>query len=90
MDTLRRAGRDERVRVSYELPSDGRSVRHLTVYTTPTRSEAKTPGGHLDRHRTGRDVLLREKCTPSADATRATRARRPRPRTSNQRTCAVE
>lgn len=26
-----------------------------------------TPGRGLDRLRTGRDVLLREKCTPSAD-----------------------
>lgn len=54
----------ERVRVSHQLPSDGRSVTPHGLHNT---KEAKTPGGHLHRHRTGRDVLLREKCTPSPE-----------------------
>lgn len=61
---LRRAGRDERVRVSLRLPSDTRSVTPRGLHNA---EEAKTPGGHLHRDRTGRDVLLREKCTPSPE-----------------------
>jgi hypothetical protein len=51
------------VRLSYRP-----SCRSATAAVQrPTEVDRWTPARRLDRHRTGRDVLLREKCTPSAD-----------------------
>lgn len=61
----------KRVRVS-------RSYRP-TAGRRPPRSyghgDRRAPERGLGRHRTGRDVLLREKCTPSTDAGDTRRAR---------------
>lgn len=85
------SGRTRRARARFVPTTVRRPVGDTSRSTQrQMNSEAKTSEGYSDRHRTGRDVLLREKCTPSADATRATRDRRPKPRTSNQRTCAEE
>lgn len=62
--------RARRVRESYLslIPSDSRPAdRHGPAAPPWYRRHRRAPGRRLGRRRTGRDVLLREKCTPSAD-----------------------
>ena len=70
--TLRRAGRVKRARFTF-IPSDSRPATARSV-PPPASGDERAPGRRLGRHRTGRDAILREKCTPSADATDARRA----------------
>lgn len=74
-DTLRRAGRDERVRVSYELPSDGRSVTPLGLHN-PVKGNADSrralrPTSNGSRCITKREVhavpgrYVRDTCPPT-------------------------
>ncbi|KAL0808884.1 hypothetical protein ABMA28_011482 [Loxostege sticticalis] len=62
----------------------------VTVQPPPERGDW-APERRLDRHRTGRDALLREKCTPSVDVNAQRTVRHDRNHiTSNTHTHAAE
>ncbi|CAH0400493.1 unnamed protein product [Chilo suppressalis] len=64
---LRRAGRAEDACAIHNIyrPTAGR--RPSRSSRQPPKGDSWAPERRLDRHRTGRDALLREKCTPSPD-----------------------
>lgn len=51
---------------SVSIPSET-PAGHRTGSTVSRERHRRTPGRRLGRRRTGRDALLREKCTPSTD-----------------------
>ncbi|KAL0858750.1 hypothetical protein ABMA27_011223 [Loxostege sticticalis] len=66
-------------------------VGHRHGPATPRKGRLGAPERRLDRHRTGRDALLREKCTPSVDVNAQRTVRHDRNHiTSNTHTHAAE